>query len=118
NRNLFKVLAGANHIPVCSLLLPVPLIARRLAERKALGNYNEDYFVLLAALTAPQVEVRLLDATIAAVSFRGADNTVNETNRAAWHYSYTTFMQEILCEGEPNPLLWQLAKFAYGSAPS
>ena len=115
NRNLFKVLTGANHIPVCSLLLPVPFIARRLADRKALGNYNEDYFVLLAALTAPQVEVRLLDATISAVSFRGADNTVNETNRAAWHYSYTTFMQEILCEADPNPLLWQLAKFACGS---
>ena len=90
-------------------------MTERLTDRKALGDYNEDYFVLLAALTAPQAEVRLLDATIAAVSFRGSDNTVNETDRAAWHYSYATFLQEILGEEARNPFLWQLVKAAYGS---
>ena len=90
-------------------------MAAQLAARRALGDYNEDYFLLLAALSAPQSEVRLLDATIAGVSFRGSSNTVNETDRAAWHYSYTTFLQEILCEGVRNPFLWQLGKAAYGA---
>ena len=68
-QNLFRVLTGANHIPICSILWPVRFMAGRLRGRKALGDYNEDYFVLLAALTAPRAEVRLLDATIAGVSF-------------------------------------------------
>jgi hypothetical protein len=113
--NLFRVLTGANHIPICSVVWPVRFMAAQLAARRALGDYNEDYFLLLAALSAPQVEVRLLDATIAGVSFRGSGNTVSETDRAAWHYSYTTFMQEILCEGARSPFLWQLAKAAYGA---
>jgi len=117
-QNLFRVLTGGNHIPICSILWPVRFMAGRLTGRKALGDYNEDYFVLLAALTAPRAEVRLLDATIAGVSFRGSDNTVNETDRAAWHYSYATFLQEILGEEGRNPFLWQLGKAAYGSRHS
>jgi hypothetical protein len=113
--NLFRVLTGANHIPICSIVWPVRFMAGRLAAYKALGDYNEDYFLLLAALSAPQVEVRLLDATISGVSFRRSGNTVSETDRAAWHYSYTTFIQEILCEGARNPFLWQLGKAAYGA---
>jgi hypothetical protein len=114
-QNLFRVLTGANHVPICSILWPVRFMARRLAARKALGDYNEDYFLLLTALSAPQVEVRLLDAAIAGVSFRGSANTVNETDRAAWHYSYTTFIQEILCDETRNPLLWQIGKAAFGA---
>jgi len=115
HQNLFRVLTGANHIPICSVLWPVRFMAAQLVARRALGDYNEDYFLLLAALSAPQSEVRLLDATIAGVSFRGSSNTVSETDRAAWHYSYTTFVQEILCEGPRNPFLWQLGKAAYGA---
>ena len=113
--NLFRVLTGANHIPICSVVWPVRFMAAQLAGRRALGDYNEDYFLLLAALSAPQAEVRPLEAAIAGVSFRGSSNTVNETDRAAWHYSYATFVQEILCEGARNPFLWQLGKAAYGA---
>ena len=115
HQNLFRVLAGANHIPICSVLWPVRFMAKCLADRRALGDYNEDYFMLLAALSAPQVEVRPLGAVIAGVSFRGADNTVNETDRAAWHYSYATFVQEILSDPARNPLLWQMAKAGFGA---
>jgi hypothetical protein len=115
HQNLFRVLAGANHIPICSVLWPVRFMAKCLADRRALGDYNEDYFLLLAALSAPQVEVRPLDAVIASVSFRGIDNTVNETDRAAWHYSYATFVQEILSDPVRNPLLWQMAKAGFGA---
>ncbi|HEY3453550.1 MAG TPA: glycosyltransferase family A protein [Bryobacteraceae bacterium] len=115
HQNVFRVLAGANHIPICSVLWPVRFMAKCLADRRALGDYNEDYFMLLAALSAPQVEVRPLDAIIAGVSFRGADNTVNETDRAAWHYSYATFVQEVLSDPACNPLLWQMAKAGFGA---
>lgn len=113
--NLFRVLSGANHIPICGIVWPARFLAARLAARRALGDYNEDYFVLLTALSGPQVEVRLLAATIAGVSFRRSGNTVSETDRAAWHYSYATFVQEILCDETRNPFLWQLAKSALGS---
>ena len=55
HQNLFRVLTGANHIPICSVLWPVRFMAAQLAARRALGDYNEDYFLLLAALSAPQV---------------------------------------------------------------
>jgi hypothetical protein len=110
NRNLFRVFAGANHIPICSMLLPVKKVLNCLAGKRALGNYNEDYFVLLSTLTAPKTDLRLLDADICAVSFRGAVNTVNETDRSAWHHSYATFMQEILSGDNTNPMIWQVGK--------
>ena len=110
NRNLFRVFAGANHIPICSMLLPVKKVSNCLAGKKALGNYNEDYFVLLRTLTAPKTDLRLLDADICAVSFRGALNTVNEIDRSAWHHSYATFMQEILSGDDSNPMIWEIGK--------
>jgi hypothetical protein len=90
-------------------------MAEQLASRRALGDYKEDYFVLLAALSAPSVEVRLLETPIAGVSFRGADNTVNERDRSAWYLSHATFMHEILCDPGRNPFLWQLGKAAFGT---
>ncbi len=110
NRNLFRVFAGANHIPICSMLLPAKKVSSCLAGKKALGDYNEDYFVLLSTLTAPKTDLRLLDADICSVSFRGTLNTVNETDRSAWHHSYATFMQEILSGDDLNPMIWQIGK--------
>lgn len=111
NRNVFKVFSGANHIPICSLLLPVRKVRNCLADKQALGNYNEDYFVLLSTLTAPRTDVRLLDADICAVSFRGTLNTVSEIDRSAWHASYATFIEEILRGKDANPIIWQMAKW-------
>jgi hypothetical protein len=111
NRNVFKVFSGANHIPICSLLLPVTKVRDCLSDKQALGNYNEDYFVLLSTLTAPKTDVRLLDADICAVSFRGTLNTVSEVDRSAWHSSYATFIQEILQGKDSNPIIWQMAKW-------
>lgn len=110
NRNLFRVFAGANHIPICSMLLPVKKALDCLAGKKALGDYNEDYFVLLSILLAPKTDVRLLDADLCGVSFRGGLNTVNEIDRSAWHHSYATFMQEILLGDDTNPMIWQIGK--------
>lgn len=112
-RDIFRVFSGQNFIPVCSLILPVRLTTQRLKDKHALGDYNEDYFVLLTALTSPQVEVRVLDIDVCGVSLRETGNTVTETDRSKWHFSYATFLREVLAADDRNPLLWQLGTASY-----
>jgi hypothetical protein len=108
--HLFRVLQGSNFVPICSMILPVPLVQERISKVQALGNYNEDYFVLLLALTAPRMEVCLLDYELASVSIRGQENTVTQKDRSGWHLSLATFLLEIMNNTEGNsPFLWQLA---------
>ena len=76
----------------------------------ALGDYNEDYFLLLLALTSARVEVSLLDCELSSVSIRGTENTVTQKDRSGWHLSLATFLLEIMNNGEGNsPFLWQLS---------
>jgi|SRR5579871_1500430 len=107
--HVFRVLKGQNFTPVCSLILPVPLMQERTRNRCALGDFNEDYFLLLLALTAPRVEVVVLETEVASISIRGEENTVAQKDRARWHLSLATFLQEVLNNPEGNsPFLWQL----------
>lgn len=108
--DVFRVLTGDNYIPICSMVLPVPLMRERLRGRKALGDYNEDYFLLLLALTAPRVEVCVLPTDIASISVRDKENTGLQKDRSQWHFSYATFLLELLNNEEGNsPFLWQQA---------
>jgi hypothetical protein len=109
NQNVFRLLAGANHIPICGFLLPLARVKATLQTRRGLGDYYEDYFVLLSALNDPQADIRLLNADLAGVSYRSAGTTVNQ-DRSQWNFSYATFVQEILCDKACHPLLWQLGK--------
>jgi hypothetical protein len=110
---IFRSMRGVNYIPVCGMVLPVELLRGRIAGIRALGNYNEDYFLLLLALTAPRVEVSILDLEIASISLRGADNTVARAHSAEWHTSLATFLLEALNSTDGNsPLLWQLANYS------
>ncbi len=109
--DVFRVFAGVNRVPVCGMILPVPLAQRRLRERGALGDYNEDYFVLLALLTAPRVEIMTLDADLCGISLGGPESTAAETDPSRWHLSNSTFLLELLSsEDTNNPLLWQLSQ--------
>jgi hypothetical protein len=111
--HIFRSMRGVNYIPVCGMVLPVELVRRRIAGIRALGNYNEDYFLLLLALTAPRVEVSILNLEIASISLRGAENTVARTHSAEWHTSLATFLLEALNNTDGNsPLLWQLANYS------
>jgi hypothetical protein len=110
SRKLYNILSGANHVPVCGYLLPLSKAKSILSMKRALGDYYEDYFILLSFLCAPRADVRLLDADLAAVSIRDTGNTVTQTDRSQWNSSLATFMQEILCDADRSPILWQLAK--------
>ena len=108
--HIFRILNGLNLIPICSMILPVSLMRDRLSKVQALGNYNEDYFLLLLALTASRVEVCLLDCELSSVSIRGEENTVTQKDRSGWHLSLATFLLEVMNNTEGNsPFLWQLA---------
>jgi hypothetical protein len=108
--HIFRILKGLNFVPICSMILPVPLTRDRTSKVQALGNYNEDYFLLLLALTASRVEVCLIDCELSSVSIRGDENTVTQKDRSGWHLSLATFLLEIMNNTEGNsPFLWQLA---------
>lgn len=107
--DVVRVLQGSNYIPICSMILPVETMRKRLRSVRALGDFNEDYFVLLTALTSSRVEVCALDVEIASISLRGEENTVALQNPQQWYMSYSTFMLEVLNNQEGNsPYLWQL----------
>ena len=111
--DIFRILTGHNYIPICSMVLPVPLMQQRLRGREALGDYNEDYFLLLLALTAARVEVCVLPTDIASISVRDKENTALQEDRSHWHFSYATFLLELLNNEEGNsPFLWQQANAA------
>lgn len=109
-RSIFGVLRGDNTIHPSGMIFPAALLRDRLRNRDALGEYWEDYYLLLLALTASRVEVRILDVNLATLSSRGRENTTGETDRSIWHQSYATFLLEVLNNQEGNsPFLWQQA---------
>lgn len=109
--DVFKVFAGVNRVPVCGMILPVRLAQQRLRERGALGDYSEDYFVLLALMTAPRIEILTLDADLCGISFRGQESTAAETDLSRWYLSDSTVLLELLSSDDTNnPLLWQLSQ--------
>jgi hypothetical protein len=108
--DIFRVLTGRNFIPSCGMVLPVPLLRQRLRNGRVLGDYNEDYFLLLLALTASSVEVVALDIDIASISLRDKENTGMQEDRTQWHTSYASFLLEVLNNKDGNsPFLWQQA---------
>jgi len=107
--HVFRVLKGLNFVPICGTILPVALMRQRISKVRALGDYNEDYFLLLLALTAPRVEVCLLDCELSSVSIRGEENTVTQKDRSGWHLALATFLLEVINNDDGNsPFLWQL----------
>lgn len=107
---IFGVLRGNNQIHLCGSIFPVKLMRERLRHCEPLGEYSEDYYLLLLAVTAPRVEVMIIETELAAFSARGTENTTAETDRSIWHQSYATFLLEVLNNEEGNsPFLWQQA---------
>jgi hypothetical protein len=115
--DVFRVFDGVNRVPICAMILPVALAQKRLAGRKALGDYNEDYFVLMTLLTSPGLEVVTIGQDLCGISFRGEESSAAEANRERWHLSNCTFLLELLSSEDTNfPLLWQLARKQGGRA--
>lgn len=108
---IYRAFEGDNHTPICAAVLPLTVLKNRLALVAARGDYYEDYFLLLLALTSPRLEIVCVDADICGISVRPGENTVNQLDREHWDLSYATFMNEILRLPEAtSPLLWQLVR--------
>jgi len=108
---VYHSFAGDNHTPICSLIFPVAALRRRIAPVAALGDYYEDYFLLLLVWSANPIEIRLIHEDLCGISLREGENTVTEPCRDHWDLSYTTFVSELLRHPDgTNPLLWQIAE--------
>ena len=103
--------SGDNFVPVCGCIFPVRAMKYQVEGMEILGDYSEDYFLLMLALCAPKVEVVMLETVICGISIRGQENTVTVKDRSPWNSSYATFMTELLnSEKTGSPAFWLLAK--------
>jgi hypothetical protein len=106
--NMFA--AGDNFVPLCSVIFPVKPMRERLETIEGRGDYYEDFFMLLLAMTAKGSELVTVNLDMANISIRDGENTVHEVDRENWDRSYSTFMAEFLAnEGTINPALWKVA---------
>lgn len=106
-----------NLIPFCASIFPAEIMKKQIAQVDALGDFCEDYFLLLLALGAPEIEVLPIATTVCGVSVRGTDNTVTAMDRSHWHYSYATFLGEILDRNETgSPAFWAFAESSHYDA--
>ena len=93
----YESLSGVNSVPICSVIYPIKTLKRIINNYQLKGDYNEDYAIFLLA----QKELQLVDhyeINLAGVSSHG-ENTVAESDRTHWNYSYSTFMNEIVNAG-------------------
>jgi hypothetical protein len=106
---IFTAFSGENLTPICSVLFPARVLKNRVDNIRAEGDYLEDYFILLLALTSERIEVETLEADICGISYRGTENTIREADRSRWNFSYATFFQELFMQKTyTSPILWQL----------
>jgi len=113
---IFKCFSGDNYVPICGCIFPVKAMQYQLEGLKAAGDYYEDYFLLMLALSAPGIELVLLPKIIAGISLRENENTVEVADRSHWNYSYATFIGELLDSDKMvSPALWMLASPYYNN---
>lgn len=92
-REYYKILTGDNFIPICSIIYPVGTLKPIFQEHSLIGDYYEDYIILLLAQKGS--EVRSYPFSIAGISYHG-ENVSTLKNRQHWDYSYVSFMSEIV----------------------
>jgi FkbM family methyltransferase len=104
-------LGGENPTPICSMVLPLHALRERTGDVEALGEYMEDYFLLMQLLTRGETIVDTIDAELAGISIREGGNTVTQSDRTIWHQSQAEFVGESLGRADDNnPLLWRLTE--------
>ena len=104
-------LRGENPTPICSMVFPVHALRERTYDVAALGEYMEDYFLLMQLLTRGETIVDTIDIELAGISIREGGNTVTQSDRTAWHQSQVEFVGESLARlDDNNPLLWRLTE--------
>jgi hypothetical protein len=104
-------LGGENPVPICSMVLPARPLRDRTRDVAALGEYMEDYFLLMQLLTRGETIVDTIDVELAGISIRERGNTVTQTDRTVWHQSQAEVVGESFSRAENNnPLLWRLTE--------
>ncbi len=88
-----------NNTPVCSMVMPVATAQSRIDGVQAAGEYYEDYLLLLLLLTAPDVELELVDADFCGISLRQGENTVTAPDRTVWNESLANVLADALPRG-------------------
>ena len=108
--NIFKLHQGENYIPICSCVFPAKLLQQQIADLKLIGDYYEDYALILLALGCTQSELIILNAYIANISIRKQGNSITQQDRTYWHYSYINFVSELTkSKNSGSTVMWQIA---------
>jgi hypothetical protein len=90
--NVRDILSGKNFIPICSVIYPTNVIKKIFKKMSLRGDYFEDYAILLSSI---KQNIRWYPIPLAGISYHG-NNTVLQTDRTHWEYSYSTFLSEIV----------------------
>lgn len=106
-KDVNNLYGGVNSVPVCSCIYNVKVIREVFEENEILGDYYEDYAILL--LASMKHSIRNYPIDIAGISYHGT-NTVLEKDRTHWDYSYATFLSEIVNKGLVNKNLFKLTR--------
>lgn len=109
--HVYLSFSGDNFVPICGCIFPVEALRRQLSGMRVSGDYCEDYYLLMLTLTAPRVELVVLNSVISGISIRGKENTVTVSDRSHWNDSYACFMTELLnSEKTGSAAFWSLAR--------
>ena len=77
-------------------MLPLHALRDRTRDVAALGEYMEDYFLLMQLLTRGETIVDTIDVELAGISIREGGNTVTQSDRTVWDQSQVEFVGESL----------------------
>jgi len=97
-KNYYKGFEGDNHAPINSFVFPLYAIKKVFEEFELLGDYYEDYAIIMFAQN--YANVKYYPGAIAGVSFHGDESqTVLVKDRSHWDLSLATFMSEMVNAG-------------------
>jgi len=109
-RNWLNSFSGTNHIPICGILFPTQLMQEQILGLNAIGDYTEDYFLIMVSLSHGDAEVRLVHKTIAGIAYHNRGSTVVDPNPEKWLVDQATFTHELVNTPRlGSPVFWKLA---------
>lgn len=100
-----NIYSGETSVPICSVIYETEFAKKVMEKHELLGDYYEDYaLLLLASLHEPIYSYPVL---YAGISYHG-ENTVLETDRTHWDYSYASSISSIINKGLINQNIYNL----------
>jgi len=87
------IYTGNVSVPICSCIYRLDIIRNTLKNSKLIGDYYEDYAILL--LASQLGNIQSYPILFSGISYHGK-NTVMEVDRTHWDYSYVSFISEVI----------------------